>query len=131
MAMPAFLNADMTHVLTVAVYICRVVAMTLARKCSRQTLALLAALMEQPRTWQHGYELSKATGLKSGTLYPILIRLSDQGFLDSSWKDAERPGRPPRHVYRLTANGLALAREQMEVLADSKSGLRPIKAGAR
>ena len=105
--------------------------MTLGRKCSRQTLALLAALMEQPRSWQHGYELSKATGLKSGTLYPILIRFSDLGFLDSRWKDAVRPGRPPRHVYRLTANGLALAREQMQVLADPKSGLVPIKAGAR
>jgi len=105
--------------------------MARSRKSSRQTLALLSVLLEQPRTWQHGYELSKTTGLKYGTLYPILIRLSDQGFLDSRWKDAERPGRPPRHVYRLTAHGLALAREQMELLADSKSGLRPIKAGAR
>ena len=105
--------------------------MTLARKCSRQTLALLAALMEQPRTWQHGYELSKATGLKSGTLYPILIRLSALGFLDSRWKDAERPGRPPRHVYRLTTIGLVLAREQTRLLADFNPGLRPIKAGAR
>ena len=105
--------------------------MTLARKCSRQTLALLAALLEQPRTWQHGYELSKATGLKSGTLYPILIRLSDLSFLDSRWKDAERPGRPPRHVYRLTAKGVVLAREQMQALADSKSDLWLIKVGAR
>jgi PadR family transcriptional regulator PadR len=105
--------------------------MTLARKCSRQTLALLAALMEQPRTWHHGYELSKRTGLKSGTLYPILMRLSDQGFLNSRWKDAERPGRPPRHVYRLTATGLALAREQVQVSADSEFGLRPLKAGTR
>jgi PadR family transcriptional regulator, regulatory protein PadR len=105
--------------------------MTVVRKCSRQTLALLSALMERPRIWQHGYELSKETGLKSGTLYPILIRLSDQGLLNSRWKDAERPGRPPRHVYRLTATGLALAREQVEVAVKSESGLRPIKAGAR
>jgi PadR family transcriptional regulator PadR len=105
--------------------------MTLARRCSRQTLALLAALMEQPRAWQHGYELSKETGLKSGTLYPILLRLSDQGLLDSAWKDAKRPGRPPRHVYRLTASGLALAREQVKVAAESRFGLRPIKAGQR
>ena len=105
--------------------------MALARKCSRQTLALLDALMEQPRKWHHGYELSKATGLKSGTLYPILMRLSDLGFLDSRWKDAEPGGRPPRHVYRLTASGLALAREQMQVVANSKSGVRPIMAGAR
>lgn len=105
--------------------------MPLARKCSRQTLAVLAALMEQPRTWEHGYELSKGTGLKSGTLYPILIRLSDQGFLDSRWEEAEQPGRPPRHVYRLKATGLALAREQLKVAAESEFGLRPIKAGGR
>ena len=105
--------------------------MTLSRKCSRQTLALLAALMEQPRTWHHGYELSKRTGLKSGTLYPILMRLSDQGLLNSRWKDAERPGRPPRHVYRLTATGLALVREQMEMSVEPESFFRPIKAGAR
>jgi PadR family transcriptional regulator, regulatory protein PadR len=102
-----------------------------ARKCSRQTLALLAALMERARTWQYGYELSKETGLKSGTLYPILMRLSDQGLLDSRWKGAVRPGRPPRHVYRLTATGLALAREQLEASGETESGLRPIKAGAR
>jgi DNA-binding PadR family transcriptional regulator len=104
--------------------------MALARKLSRQTISLLAVLMEQPRTWQHGYELSKATNLKSGTLYPILIRLNDLGFLDSRWKDAERPGRPPRHVYRLTAVGLALAREQVQVVTYSRSGVRPAMAGA-
>ena len=103
--------------------------MALVRRCSRQTLALLAALMERPRIWQHGYDLSKVTGLKSGTLYPILTRLSDQGLLNSRWKNAERPGRPPRHVYQLTASGLALAREQVEVAVESK--LKPIKAGAR
>ena len=105
--------------------------MTFARRWSRQTLALLAALMERPRTWQHGYELSKETGLKSGTLYPILIRLSEQGLINSRWKDAERPGRPPRHVYRLTAGGLVRAREQVGVSMDSESSLKPIKAVAR
>jgi PadR family transcriptional regulator PadR len=105
--------------------------MTLARKHSPQTVALLAALMARPQTWQHGYELSKETGLKSGTLYPILIRLNEQGLLNSRWQDAERPGRPPRHVYRLTAAGLALAREQVRVSLDSESGLKPVKAGAR
>jgi DNA-binding PadR family transcriptional regulator len=92
---------------------------------------LLAALLERPRAWQHGYELSKATDLKSGTLYPILIRLSDLGYLDSRWKESELQGRPPRHVYRLTANGLAFAREQIQVVAPPKTGLRAIKAGAR
>jgi DNA-binding PadR family transcriptional regulator len=84
--------------------------------------------MEKPRAWQHGYELSKSTGLKSGTLYPILIRLSNEDLLDSRWEEAERPGRPPRHVYRLTSTGLALAREYVKVAAASEVGLRPIKA---
>ena len=69
--------------------------------------------------------------IRPALLYPVLIRLNDEGLLDSRWQDAERPGRPPRHVYRLTATGLALAREQVEVSVESESGLRPIKAGAR
>jgi DNA-binding PadR family transcriptional regulator len=79
---------------------------------SRQTHLLLAVLLEQPRAWRHGYELAKETGLKSGTLYPLLMRLSDQGLLDACWRDSDQPGKPPRHMYRPTAAGLALAREQ-------------------
>jgi PadR family transcriptional regulator PadR len=79
---------------------------------SKQTRDLLATMLEQPREWRHGYELSKQTGLKSGTLYPLLMRLKDQGLLESRWEDAERPGLPPRHAYRLTPNGVVLAREQ-------------------
>ncbi len=79
---------------------------------SRQTRALLATFFERSQTWRHGYDLSKETGLKSGTLYPVLMRLSEQGLLESRWQDPERPGLPPRHVYRLTSTGLALAREQ-------------------
>jgi PadR family transcriptional regulator, regulatory protein PadR len=78
---------------------------------SRQTRTLLAALLDSRLTWRHGYDLSKETGLRSGTLYPLLMRLSEQGLLESRWQEAERPGLPPRHVYRLTASGLALARE--------------------
>lgn len=83
------------------------------RKCSGQTLALLAALAEQPLIWRHGYDLSSETGLKSGTLYPILMRLSDRGLLDSKWGPHQPTGRPPRHMYRLTAQGVAFAREQL------------------
>lgn len=72
---------------------------------------LLAVLLQEPRRWQHGYDLCKETKLSSGTLYPLLIRLSDQGMLDSQWREPSRPGRPPRHMYRLNAHGLALARQ--------------------
>ena len=90
---------------------------------SRQTRALLAALLDRSQTWRHGYDLSRETGLKSGTLYPLLMRLSEQGLLESRWQDAERPGLPPRHVYRLTARGLALACEQeMEAAVSDRAG---------
>lgn len=77
---------------------------------SAQTRVLLRTLLDQPLAWRHGYELSKATKLQSGTLYPLLIRLSDQGYLESKWVDPAQPGKPPRHAYRLTTTGKALAR---------------------
>jgi PadR family transcriptional regulator, regulatory protein PadR len=76
---------------------------------SPQTLAVLAALGGQPSAWQHGYALARETGLKSGTLYPILIRLADRGLVEACWQDEPVPGRPRRHLYRLTAHGLASA----------------------
>ena len=76
---------------------------------SAQTLSVLAALSDQPSQWQHGYALAKQTGLKSGTLYPILIRLADRGLVEACWQDEPAPGRPRRHLYRLTAAGLASA----------------------
>jgi PadR family transcriptional regulator, regulatory protein PadR len=87
--------------------------LVMARKpnTSAQTRQLLSVMLRQPRTWQYGYEISKQTGLTSGTLYPLLIRLSDQGLLDSQWQDPERPGKPPRHAYKLTSSGLTLARD--------------------
>jgi len=85
----------------------------MTRKCSSQTRMLLAALLDEPRAWRHGYELTSVTGLKSGTLYPILMRLSDRGLLDAKWQVAEVAGRPPRHLYRLTTAGVAYARAEL------------------
>lgn len=76
---------------------------------SPQTLAVLVALGEQPSAWQHGYALARQTGLKSGTLYPILIRLADRGLVEACWQEEPTPGRPRRHMYRLTTDGLASA----------------------
>ncbi len=51
----------------------------------------------------------KETGLSSGTLYPLLMRMTDQGLVEAEWREPAQPGRPARHVYRLTAAGFALA----------------------
>jgi PadR family transcriptional regulator, regulatory protein PadR len=94
---------------------------------SRQTHVLLGAMLERPRAWRYGYELSKATGLTSGTLYPLLMRLSDQGFLDSKWQEPERAGRPPRHAYRLSVRGAALAHATEETLVERSAVHRLVK----
>ena len=76
---------------------------------SRQTLAVLQELLQGSEPWSYGYDLSRSTGLRSGTLYPILIRLADRGLVEACWQDEPTPGRPRRHLYRLTAAGLASA----------------------
>ena len=80
---------------------------------SRQTGIALASFLAQPREWRYGYDMTRETGLKSGTLYPLLMRLHDQGFLEAEWRPSAKAGRPPRHAYRLTASGIALAREML------------------
>jgi len=76
---------------------------------SAQTLSVLAALCAEPQAWRHGYGIAKDTGLKSGSLYPILIRLADRGLVEARWEEEQPAGRPRRHLYRLTADGLASA----------------------
>ena len=72
---------------------------------------LLAVLAQADQTWSHGYDLCQLTGIKSGTLYPLLIRWEKQGFLQAQWQAPAGSGRPPRHAYRLTAEGHRFARE--------------------
>ena len=102
------------------------------REFSPQTLLVLATLCEQPSRWQHGYALASQTGLKSGTLYPILIRLADRGLVEACWQEEPQPGRPRRHLYRLTADGLASATGALAASAQQQPAGRPAAtAGAR
>lgn len=65
--------------------------------------------MVRPEAWRHGYDLLQETKLKSGTLYPLLMRLADDGLLESEWRAPVPPARAPRHAYRLTNAGRAFA----------------------
>jgi DNA-binding PadR family transcriptional regulator len=101
---------------------------------SAQTLSVLAVLCDQPSEWQHGYALAKRTGLKSGTLYPILMRLADRDLVEARWQDEPQPGRPRRHLYRLTTAGLASATEALASAAEAaaaRAGARKARSGAR
>jgi DNA-binding PadR family transcriptional regulator len=79
-----------------------------------QTTAVLSALAEDPTAWRYGYELCQQTGLKAGTVYPILMRLADRRLLETAWETAAPAGRPPRHLYRLAGPGLDLANRLLE-----------------
>lgn len=98
--------------------------MTRSRKLSSQTLAVLAALANRPTDWLYGLELAKLTSLKSGTLYPILIRLADRALLESRWLEPSEEGRPPRHAYRITAAGLKTLADAERTATNSLQELR-------
>jgi PadR family transcriptional regulator PadR len=97
---------------------------------SAQTLSVLAALDADPTAWLHGYLIAKQTGLASGTLYPILIRLAERGLIEARWEDEQRPGRPRRHLYRLTSDGLLAARAALAEAA-AKRRRAPGRAARR
>jgi DNA-binding PadR family transcriptional regulator len=98
---------------------------------SPQTVRVLGLLLQEPEGWHYGYDLSRRTALKSGTLYPILLRLSEQGWLETRWEEPEHPGRPPRHIYRLTAEGVREARSTLQRAEQRRLTLRPEAKGAR
>jgi PadR family transcriptional regulator PadR len=94
-----------------------------SRRPSKQMLILLEALSARSRQWRHGYDLMKQTGLLSGTLYPLLMRMTEQGLVEAEWRAPEQPGRPARHAYRLTCAGIALAQAAGTARPAPSSGL--------
>ena len=95
--------------------------MTRTRRPSAQTVAVLLALADDPTSWRYGYELCQQVGLKAGSMYPILMRLADRGLLETTWETDVPSGRPPRHLYRLTATGLDMAVAVARPDADSSA----------
>jgi DNA-binding PadR family transcriptional regulator len=75
-----------------------------SRALSPQAQAVVVALAASD-DWRHGYDLMAQAGVKSGTLYPLLMRLEAQGMLQARWVAPVQPGRPARHVYKLTQAG--------------------------
>ena len=80
----------------------------------RLTRTTALVLQSLARGTRHGFDILDATGLPSGTVYPILRRLEDERLAASRWEDAaraQREQRPPRRYYELTADGRALAEQ--------------------
>ena len=65
----------------------------------------------------YGFEIIDVTGLRAGTVYPILRRLDAEGLVESSWESADAAqaeSRPPRRNYRMTPVGRRLAEQALE-----------------
>jgi DNA-binding PadR family transcriptional regulator len=89
------------------------------RPLSAQAILVLRALAADSSRWRYGYDLGAEVRLKSGSLYPILVRLADRGLLDATWEPGP-DGRPPRHLYRLSTAG----REYVAALPAVPAGQR-------
>jgi len=72
------------------------------------TLKVLGQLIANPLSGISGADISKATGIASGTLYPILFRLEKAGWLSSQWEDGHPSelGRPRKRLYQPTSLGM-------------------------
>lgn len=71
------------------------------------TLKVIGQILTASDSGISGAEISKATGVPSGTLYPILFRLEKAGWASSEWEecDPSELGRPRKRLYQLTAAG--------------------------
>ena len=98
--------------------------MTRIRRPSAQTVAILRALAKNPDHWRYGYDLCAEIGLQAGSMYPILMRLADRGLLETAWETEHVPGRPARHLYRLTAAGREYAAAAAEAQAATEAAER-------
>lgn len=96
-------------------------------------MLVLKLLEEEPK---YGYQLitemkEKSDGtffLKEGTLYPILYRLEDEGFVESKWSEPEGK-QVARKYYVITEQGKMALKEISAIWKQINSGVRQIMEG--
>jgi DNA-binding PadR family transcriptional regulator len=94
-------------------------------RLTAQTFKVLGALLTHSPDAISGAEIGRAATLQSGTLYPILLRLEQAGWLESRW-EVETPqelGRPRRRFYQLTGVGESKAKSAFRDITSTLGGL--------
>lgn len=86
--------------------------MTYSPRLTHATLKVLGLFLTARSSEHSGAEIANVTGLASGTLYPILLRCEQAGWLESRWEQVnpKEVGRPRRRLYRITGVGAAQTR---------------------
>ena len=80
----------------------------------RMTYATARVLQALDEGLRYGFDIADVTGLRGGTVYPILRRLEEEGLVASSWEAAEigrREGRPSLKYYQLRRTAEPLVEE--------------------
>lgn len=95
--------------------LCRMACMGEPLRVTLQTLQVLRVLLDDPTDEHYGLEISKNAGLPTGSIYPILARLEAAGWVVSEWEniDEATEGRRRRRYYRLTSDGVEIARREV------------------
>jgi PadR family transcriptional regulator PadR len=101
------------------------------RRASLAKVKVLGALLQDPTGPHWGYRLLKETGVRSGSLYPILAQLTRDGWLRCEWEVLSNAdaGRPPRRTYYLTGLGARAAAEELARFASEVARVPGLAAG--
>jgi DNA-binding PadR family transcriptional regulator len=91
---------------------------------------VVSAFLAEPGADRYGLDLMHETGLPSGTLYPLLVRLERAGWVAAQWEDIDpvAQGRPSRRYYRMTPDGVVAARRELAALHQQLSRVAGIAA---
>jgi PadR family transcriptional regulator PadR len=107
------------------------------KRMTEPTRKVLQVLLADPSAERYGLELSKGAGIAHGTMYGILVRLEQWGWLTNRLEHATDRATPPRRYYRLTDEGAERARTALQEAAQrdysrraTSSVLRPAPGGA-
>ncbi|MEV5483794.1 MULTISPECIES: helix-turn-helix transcriptional regulator [Streptomyces] len=99
-------------------------------RLTKPTIAVLEALLsatDDVPAW--GLSICRDADLGPGTVYPILERLSERGWVVSHEETGLHPGRPARRFYEMTGAGRRQATEVLEARRARRFGLG-LAAGA-
>ncbi|MFD7793659.1 PadR family transcriptional regulator [Streptomyces sp. NPDC059759] len=87
-------------------------------RLTKPTIAVLEALLsatDDAPAW--GLSICRDADLGPGTVYPILDRLAERGWVTSMEETGPHPGRPARRFYELTGTGRLQATNSLEARA--------------
>lgn len=95
--------------------------MTALPRLTKPTIAVLEVLLQAtPDNPAWGFSICHDADLGSGTVYPILDRLAERGWITSHTETGPHPGRPARRYYELTSAG----RQQATAALDARRARR-------